>query len=357
MEPQQERGAIMTYDNTATALNLGAQAYGCVHEQRQRFPLDLTSVEEVCDDALRAWYPLRKTVDGCKQAFEYSPCLTGLWRLYRTADALCVALSVLRLRERLSVRTRGDGLVTIRVVLTGHSRFSSDEVGPLDMNGPLVTVFRHTQDEPLLHEIAGGAQRVLTLVACPEFLQDELGWALDEMTSPVPLPLTPAVEKIARDMLQNRFDGARHETFVRARTLDLLCMLATEWDSAAPSDGEAVVLTVHDRERIHRLRATLEEMAHHPPSIAQSARMAGMNKTKLMRGFKQLFGETIADFCRRMRLEEARTMLLAERRSIAEIAMAVGYQHQSSFTTAFSAHFGIPPKALLRTASAGNGPC
>jgi AraC-like DNA-binding protein len=344
----------MIQDDTAATLNPWQQVYGRVHEQRQRFPLDLAAADEVYDGTVRPWYPLRKAIDGCKHAFEYIPRGAGVGRVYRTADSLCVALSQLRLRERLSVRTKGDGLVTIRVVLTGRSRFSGGRVDPLDMDGPLVTVFRHTQDEPLLHEIAGGAQRVLTLVACPEFLQDELGWALDDMTSPVPLPLTPAVEKIARDVIQNRFDGARHETFVRARALDLLCTLATEWDSTAASDGETVVLTVHDRERIHRLRATLEEMAHRPPSIAQSARMAGMNKTKLMRGFKQLFGETIADFCRRMRLEEARKMLLAERRSIAEVAMAVGYQHQSSFTTAFSAHFGIPPKALLRTAGTAN---
>jgi AraC-like DNA-binding protein len=222
------------------------------------------------------------------------------------------------------------------------------------LQAPLVTIFDHALNEPLLHEIGSGPQQVVTMVACPRFLQRELGWTLGGTRTPVVLPLTQSIDRMAREVVQNRLIGARHGTFIHARALDLLCTLASEWDAAAASyEAEALGLTPRDRERIQSLRDKLESMAHHPPSMSQLARLAGMNKTKLMRGFKQMFGETIADFCRRLRLEEARSMLLAERLTIGEIAAAVGYQHQSSFTAAFSAHYGFPPKTLLRAVPVG----
>src|SRR5262249_49196988 len=157
-------------------------------------------------------------------------------------------------------------------------------------------------------------QRVVTLIACPDFLRRSLGWSFDnDNSAPMLLPLSAAIEKMARDIIQHPFVGPRHGTFIRARALDVLCTLASEWDEAAARDPEEQRLTLRDRERIHALREQLKAMAHHPPSMSHLSRLAGMNKTKLMRGFKQIFGETIADFCRRLRLEEAHALLQAQR--------------------------------------------
>lgn len=319
------------------------------HRQREIVALADPDRDGPCSGMAAFWYRQRRPIEGCKAAYAYDQTHVAM-RFYRTSENVHVALQELSLSERVAIRTTGDELVTIRIMLAGLSRFMGSGYDPIDMQGPLVTVHPHHQDEVLQHDVAAGKQRVLTVIACPEMLRGELGWSLGDVAGPVLLPLTPAVEKIANELAGNRFDGARHETFVRARTLDLLCTLATEWDSAAPCESERLALTMRDRERIHALREMLEDTAHRPPSIAQLARQAGMNKSKLMRGFKQIFGETIADFCRRVRLEEARALLLADRLTIGEIAAAVGYQHQSSFTTAFSAHFGVPPKALLRGA-------
>lgn len=322
-------------------------------ELRQQTVRDLAECDE--NEPSLAQYRNRQRIPGCSLGFVYdaSPVGYGLCSVYRVSSEIFIAFTEQQVEAPTQLCITGDGLVTIRIMLAGGTCFHGDRFEPIELQGAQVTVFYHRKDEELLHEVRPGLQRVVTLLACPDYLRRELGWSFDnDNSAPMRLPLSPSVENMARAVMQNPHAGARHATFVRARALDILCALAAEWDEAAARDPEeGQRLTVRDRERILVLREELKAMAHHPPSMSQLARHAGMNKTKLMRGFKQIFGETIADFCRRLRLEEARAMLLSEGLTIGEIAVAVGYQHQSSFTAAFSAHFGFPPKALQRGAT------
>jgi AraC-like DNA-binding protein len=92
------------------------------------------------------------------------------------------------------------------------------------------------------------------------------------------------------------------------------------------------------------------------PTIRQVARAVGMNDTSLKRGFRAVFGETVFSFSVRCRMQQALTLLLREQRlSVARVAEAVGYSHQTSFATAFRRYFGISPKDArpLRSGLAG----
>jgi AraC-like DNA-binding protein len=108
-----------------------------------------------------------------------------------------------------------------------------------------------------------------------------------------------------------------------------------------------VRLTPRDVAALESVRELLGERFMDPPTIAQIARHIGMNRTKLTQGFRHLFNETILDYCQRKRMQMARELLLAGE-PVGTVAVAVGYEHHSSFAQAFRAYFGFPPVDLCR---------
>lgn len=82
-----------------------------------------------------------------------------------------------------------------------------------------------------------------------------------------------------------------------------------------------------------------------PMSIDALAEVAGMSATSFHRHFKAITLMTPVQYRMRLRLQEARKLLLAEPRSAGVVASAVGYDSQSQFTRDYKRLFGAPPLA------------
>jgi AraC-like DNA-binding protein len=107
-------------------------------------------------------------------------------------------------------------------------------------------------------------------------------------------------------------------------------------------------LSVRDRHLLAHARDILAEEFIAPPGLAALARRVGMSAARLSSGFGAEFGETMSEFVRRRRFELARELLTASDLQVREVARRVGYQHHSTFTAAFTRHFGVVPKRLQR---------
>ena len=86
-----------------------------------------------------------------------------------------------------------------------------------------------------------------------------------------------------------------------------------------------------------------------PPSLRELSREVALSATLLKRGFRQLFGETVFEHLRNLRLDRARELLLDQGASVKEAAWSVGYASVSHFARAFGARFGASPRAWART--------
>ncbi|RBN36248.1 AraC family transcriptional regulator, partial [Priestia megaterium] len=53
-------------------------------------------------------------------------------------------------------------------------------------------------------------------------------------------------------------------------------------------------------------------------------------------------------FQKRLRLQEARRLLLAESLDVADVAFRVGYESQSQFSREYSRMFGFPPRVDIK---------
>ncbi len=86
-----------------------------------------------------------------------------------------------------------------------------------------------------------------------------------------------------------------------------------------------------------------------PVSIADAAREACLSPFHFHRLFTAFHGMPPHRYLTRLRLERARTLLRSSERSVAEVALACGFESVGSFTTRFTRAFGVSPgKARMK---------
>jgi AraC-like DNA-binding protein len=83
--------------------------------------------------------------------------------------------------------------------------------------------------------------------------------------------------------------------------------------------------------------------------IEQLAELAAMSPSSLHRHFRAVTDMTPIQFQKRVRLQEARSRLLAEPDDVAGAGFAVGYESASQFNREYRRMFGIPPGLDART--------
>jgi len=90
---------------------------------------------------------------------------------------------------------------------------------------------------------------------------------------------------------------------------------------------------------IERLRHDLDQ----PLRIEQLARELGMSVSGLQHHFKAVTALSPSQFQKRLRLQEARRLMLSEELDAASAAYRVGYQDASHFNREYKSLFGVPP--------------
>lgn len=103
--------------------------------------------------------------------------------------------------------------------------------------------------------------------------------------------------------------------------------------------------------QVGRAVAFLEQRFREPLDVETIARNAAMSPSALHQHFKQLTGLSPIQYVQRLRLHEARALLLGGR-TAAEAGFEVGYKSPSQFSREFRRLFGVPP-SQLRSVKAG----
>jgi AraC-like DNA-binding protein len=159
------------------------------------------------------------------------------------------------------------------------------------------------------------------------------------------------MRRLQNDILALRLDRPGAVLRLEAASLQLLvAVLDRVLERPALPLPDDLLLRPREESRLHAARQLLGLRFDKPPTVAELARHVGTNPCKLNRGFKLLFGETVGECAMRLRMEQARRLLVDERLSVSEVSFKVGYQHHSSFTAAFSAHYGASPSAVAAAA-------
>jgi AraC-like DNA-binding protein len=165
-------------------------------------------------------------------------------------------------------------------------------------------------------------------------------------------PHIGATVPLLRDIVRANRDDPLHWLYACAKANELLYVTLSNMGTFAPQGDGRLKLTGRDRRQLHTVHDALAADFVDPPRLPDLARRAGMNYSKLCGGFRQLFGETTAEFVRRQRLEFAHELLRTSDLQVQQIARRAGYAHHGSFTAAFTRQFGYSPKKVSRDRSA-----
>ena len=100
-----------------------------------------------------------------------------------------------------------------------------------------------------------------------------------------------------------------------------------------------------------RLRVAIAAMHGAPDkrwTLQNLAREAGMSRTAFAVTFKERAGLSPMDYLTRWRMLQAADRLTSTRQSLAEIALALGYESEKAFSTAFKRVMNCPPRQYGR---------
>jgi len=97
---------------------------------------------------------------------------------------------------------------------------------------------------------------------------------------------------------------------------------------------------------IQRAIAIMRENLEEPLTVVALARRVGQSQRRLQHGFQRELGATPRTVYRRLRLLSARKLVEESDLPVAEIAVRSGYSNPAAMTRAFSAEFGLTPRAI-----------
>jgi AraC family transcriptional regulator len=112
-------------------------------------------------------------------------------------------------------------------------------------------------------------------------------------------------------------------------------------DTTARSETE-----LDHRQRIDRVLTYIHDHVGEPLQLAELARVACFSRFHFHRIFSAYVGETLGEYVRRVRLENAAARLLRSEEPVTDVALAAGYETHAAFTKAFTNHFGFNPSAF-----------
>jgi AraC family transcriptional activator of pyochelin receptor len=160
-------------------------------------------------------------------------------------------------------------------------------------------------------------------------------------------PITSCMKHILSQVQNCKYTGILKRLFVEAKVIELLTLQISQINGFQTNKK---VLKKIDIDKLNDIKDLLIKNLYNPYSIEELSKIAGINRTKLQEGFKELFGTTIFSYITDNRLEEARQKIQDETQttSIAEIAALSGYKNPQHFTAAFKRKFGFLPKDRLR---------
>ncbi len=144
------------------------------------------------------------------------------------------------------------------------------------------------------------------------------------------------------------YQGALGQMYLEGKLLELIVHQMSQLSDPEDVQRNHLRLRPDDLDRIHEAKDILISDMENPPSLLELANKAGLNDTKLKRGFRQVFGTTVFGFFRNHRINKSRELLNQGKLNLDEIAYLSGFCDTSHFIKNFSKHFGTTPGAYLK---------
>lgn len=136
---------------------------------------------------------------------------------------------------------------------------------------------------------------------------------------------------------------------VITRLADILVIQAIRsWIAQDPAAHTGWLGAIQD-EQIGRALLLIQRHPESPWSVASLADEVAMSRSAFAARFAELVGQTPMQYVRRWRMQHAASLLQERKHTIAELARALGYESEASFSRAFKREMGVAPGSVARS--------
>lgn len=159
--------------------------------------------------------------------------------------------------------------------------------------------------------------------------------------------LPTCLRAIVLAISESALTGEMLKVYRLGKSIELLCetIRARGAGDLVPLAGEGVV-SLDDARRIAAARRLIDECWGQKLTLASIARACGLNRAKLTRVFREMYGCTIAEALAERRLSQASVMLRTTDLPVSSIGYENGYLNNASFSRAFGRRFGVSPSSF-----------
>lgn len=192
-------------------------------------------------------------------------------------------------------------------------------------------------------EAAPVGASVVTLIVMRSALARLFAWSPRSHDGEM-LHLDAAIRSIATALVDcPRLDASR-TPYLLAKSIETLCEIVSAIKQGALVPvAPAGSLTQLDSRRLIEARRIIDEHWSEKLTLGQIARRTGLNRTKLAKGFRELYQCSVAEALSERRLAEARRQLRSTDLPVGIIGYRSGYLNNASFARAFGRRFGVSP--------------
>jgi AraC family transcriptional regulator len=175
-----------------------------------------------------------------------------------------------------------------------------------------------------------------------ELAGDAIGAETPLRTEPA-LTQDPLVERLARALLAAEdLGGSFGPRYADCVSNAIVARLLGSSGGSASRRGKVAELA---RWRLKRVVDYVEASLANPVSLADLAAAAGLTRMHFAAQFRAATGLPPHEYLTRRRIERAQEMLLEDDLALVEVALSVGFETQSHFTSVFKRFVGQSPRA------------
>lgn len=173
-------------------------------------------------------------------------------------------------------------------------------------------------------------------------------WLHKQLGQITPLKETMMLKRIVHEIIHSSYEGAMKRLHLESKIMEMVLLVLDEGIGTVDSSSGSR-LKKQDRDRLYAARYIVEERLENPLSLKELAKATELNEFKLKTGFKELFGMTVFEYLRDLRLEKGLFLMQVDQLNVGEAAAAVGYSNPSNFSAAFFKKYGCKPLQYLKS--------
>ncbi|GAA4321371.1 hypothetical protein GCM10023115_48960 [Pontixanthobacter gangjinensis] len=149
-----------------------------------------------------------------------------------------------------------------------------------------------------------------------------------------------------KEIRNTEVTGFPRINFIGAKALEILSFMLTRF-KRNDENQDKKRLKDKDMKAIETAVEYIDANISNTGTVNDLSKIAGVNTNKLQEGFQVIFGKTVNEYIRDIRLTRALNILSTGNKNVSEVVYELGLSSRSYFSKIFKEKYGISPRKVL----------